>query len=176
MDKHYRLPILAMVEMLKGGSTSMILQAQLAPLPGLSRSTCTAQIIVGRDGWQSCAIISLEGITLREQKEAYLTLQRCGDLDWSVVATPSLTDDANRQERLPWAYPSGKLQSVPSLRVKLTDDHLRPLHHPYRQALILVDGTRTIEEIAWMLHKAPQEVQQIFAALPHLIEYISTIR
>jgi hypothetical protein len=61
---------------------------------------------------------------------------------------------------------------VPSLRIPtLTPEILASFSHPYRRVLVLVDGKRSIDEMARLLNKTPQEVQQMLSTLPHLIQF-----
>ena len=174
MDKHYLLPVLAVVETMKMLPDVVMLQAQLPSLPGISKEACLAQIILGQGRVHSCTITAAKtGTVLREQQEAYHALERCGDLNWSVLLAPSLYAPASQKATLPYMVASGQYTSkIPSLRVKaLTPEVLAPLSLPYRRVMMLVDGKRPIEEIARLLNKGPQEVQQMLAALEHLIQF-----
>jgi hypothetical protein len=173
VDKHYLLPVSAMVETMKMSPDVVMLQAQLPSLPGVSKEACLTQIILGQGRVYSCIITATKaGTVLREQQEAYHALERCGDLSWSVLPAPSRYAPAVQKTALPYIGTSGQhMSKIPSLRVKaLTPEVLAPLPPPYRRIILLVDGKRTIEEIARLLNKEPQEVQQILAALGHLIQ------
>ncbi len=172
MDKHYLLPVAAVVETMKDLPDVVMLQAQLSSLPGLSKEACLAQIILGQGQVSSCKIIATRtGIVLREQQEAYHALERCGDVTWHVRPAPSLHPPVRPQATLPPTSGTFPAQ-IPSLRVsRLSPEILAPLSHPYRRVLGLVDGKRSIEDIARLLNKTPQEIQQMLAALPHLIQF-----
>lgn len=174
MDKHYLLPVLAVVETMKMSPNVVMLQAQLLSLPSVSKEVCLAQIILGQGRVHSCTITTAKtGTVLREQQEAYHALEQCGDLNWSVLPAPSLYASASQKTTPPHMGVSDQyISNIPFLRVKsLTPEVLAPLSLPYRRVLMLVDGKRSIEEIARLLNREQQEVQQILAALRHLIQF-----
>ncbi len=174
MDKHYLLPVVAVVETMKESPDMLLLQAQLPSLPGVAKDACFAQIILGQGRLFSCTITSTKtGTVLRAAQEAYHALERCGDLDWSVLPAPSLHPPAQQPTRVSPRNVSGRLSvKAPSLRVpQLSPEILEPLSNPYRRVLLLVDGRRSIEEIAYLLNREPYEIEQMLAALPHLIHW-----
>lgn len=174
MDNHYLLPVLAVVETMKGLPDIVMLQAQFSSLPGVSKEACLAQIILGQGRVYSCTITATKtGTVLREQQEAYHALERCGDLNWSVLPAPSLHTPAKPKTTLSPISASGRLSAkAPSLRVsQLSPEILEPLSNPYRRVLRLVDGRRSIEDIARLLNKESHEIQQMLAALPHLVQF-----
>lgn len=173
MDNHYLLPVLAVVETMKMRPDIVMLLAHLSSLPGVTKDACIAQIILGQGHIHSCRITTRTGTVLREQQEAYHALERCGDLHWSVLPAPPLHTPAQQKATLSPISASGRLSAkAPSLRVsQLSPELLEPLSNPYRRVLRLVDGRRSIEDIARLLNKEPQEIQQMLAALPHLIQF-----
>jgi hypothetical protein len=174
VNKHYLLPVVAVVETMKDLPDVVMLQAHLSSLPGVSKDACLAQIILGQGQVYSCKIIATRtGIVLREQQEAYHALERCGDVNWSVRPEPSLHAPVRPQTTSPPTATDRMFpRQIPSLRVsRLSPEILEPLSHPYRRVLRLVDGGRSIEDIARLLNKEPQEIQQMLAALPHLIQF-----
>jgi hypothetical protein len=173
VDKHYLLPVVAVVETMKESPDMLLLQAHLPSLPGISKDACLAQVILGQGRLASCTITSTKtGAVLRAAQEAYQALERCGDLEWSVHPAPSLHPPAQQQARVSPRNVSGRLSvKAPSLRVsQLSPEILEPLSNPYRRVLLLVDGRRSIEEIAYLLNREPYEIEQMLASLPHLIQ------
>jgi len=152
----------------------LMLQAHLSSLPGVSKDACLAQIILGQGRISSCTITSTKtGTVLRAQQEAYHALERCGDLDWSVLPVPSLHLPEKPGARGSLRSGSGRLSGrAPSLRIpQLSPEILEPLANPYRRVLLLVDGRRSVAEIAYLLNREPYEIEQMLAAVPHLIQF-----
>jgi hypothetical protein len=167
----YHLPVLAVVEAMKWSSEVVGIQSHLPSLPGVSKDACLAQILLGQGHVHSCTITAKTGATLLlQQQEALSTLERCGDLDWSVFPLPTTTSKKDTQV---WFGSSGQLLSnIPSLRSKeLTIETLNSLSHPYRRVMMLIDGKRPIEEIARLASKTPQEVVTMLKTVEHLIHF-----
>jgi hypothetical protein len=152
----------------------VMLQAHLSSLPGVSKEACLAQIILGQGHVWDCQITATRTDTvLLTQKEAYHALERCGDVTWRVRPAPVSHALVRPQATRPPIAPSGTVSAkIPSLRVsRLSSEILAPLSHPYQRVLRLIDGKRSIEDIARLLGKQPQEIQQMLAAMPHLIQF-----
>jgi hypothetical protein len=174
VDKHYLLPLVAVVETMKALPDMVMLQAHLSSLPGVSKGACLAQIILGQGHVWDCKITATRTDTvLLTQKEAYHALERCGDVNWCVLPAPVSHAPVRPQATLPPVATDGTFPAkTPSLRVsELTPEILAPLSHPYRRVLGLVDGRRSLADIARLLNKEPQEIQQMLTALPHLIQF-----
>lgn len=256
MGKRYCLPLVAMVEITRSSPNCVLLQSQLASLPGVSKRKCVAQVILGQGVIHTCTIREEAGRVLAEQQKAYDALARCGDLHWEVVPAPdvvsssgylnsvsasSITSSSGSPNTAPSSdnvppsgypntapnfgnvppsgypntapnfgnvpssgYPSmgPNFGNVPSSGYPNTAPHsggwgrtpgishmpvtpwsvprprvtpipreiLAPLPHAYRAVLMLVDGKRSLEEIAQLLNKAPQEIQQILVNLPDIVQ------
>lgn len=178
MERQYRLPVTAMVEILQASVEQMVLRAQLLALPGVSKKACLVQMIVGQGAVCSCAITTLSGEILLKHQEAYQALLRCGDLEWRVESFPGFS--LPEQSRLsPYGHtasaptaPEGKHRCIPNLRISpLPSEMLATFTHPYRTVLALVDGRRSTHEIARLLSKSPADVQQMLASVPHLVHF-----
>ena len=150
----------------------VMLQAQLPSLSGVSKKACLVQIVLGQGCVRSCTITAAAGTILRDP-EAYRALEQCGELHWNVLPVPSSYVEGTQLATPPYMGTSGQYTPrIPSLCVKaLTPEVLAPLSHPYRVLMMLVNGKRPIEEIAWLLNREPQEIVQMVAALPHLIQF-----
>jgi hypothetical protein len=175
VDKHYHLPVQAVVETMKASPEMVMLQSHLSSLPGISKE-CFAQLILGQGGISSCVITATTtGAVLFQQQEALSALAHCGDLNWSVVPAPSLhatNVTIPQKDTRPHRGASGQQQRpLPFRRNTLTPEILASLSHAQRRVLVLVDGKRSIEEIAHLLSKTPQEVHQLLVPLQSLIHY-----
>ncbi|HEU5382267.1 MAG TPA: hypothetical protein VFV38_43185, partial [Ktedonobacteraceae bacterium] len=75
--------------------------------------------------------------------------------------------DTREQAFRETSMPSG----VPTLRITpLPPETLASLSHPYRMLLVLVDGKRSIAELARLLSKSPAAIHQMLAMVPHLVK------
>jgi len=174
VDKRYLLPIVAVVETMKWSPEVVLLQAQLPSLPGVSKDACLVSLIIGQGHMYSCTITATRtGTVLREREAAYHAVEQCGDLEWSVGPAPRFPAPASQKGVPVQPNTAGTFASpIPSLRVPaLTNEILQPLAHPYQRVLRLVDGRRSVADIARLLGKQPQEIQQMLAAMPHLIQF-----
>lgn len=163
---------MAVVETMKALPDVVMLRARLSSLPGVSKDACLAQIILGQGQLSSCTITAARtGNVFLKDQEAYHALERCGDLNWSVLPAPPLYASMRQKATLPPM--DGMLPAkIPTLLVAtLRPEILEPLSNPYRRVLLLVDGRRSTEDIARLLNKEAQEIQQMLAALPHLIRF-----
>jgi hypothetical protein len=172
VDKRYLLPVLAVVETMKWSPEVVMLQAHLSSLPGVSKDACLAQVILGQGSLYSCTITTRVGAVLLERESAYHALEQCGDLEWSVASAPS-PQQAGPQVARSHAIPAvARAAQIPRLRVKeLPAETLNRLAHPYRKVLLLVDGKRSLEEIARLAAKTPQEVAHMLKTLEQFIQF-----
>lgn len=174
VGKHYLLPVVAVIETMKASPDLVVLHSQVAALPGMTKNACVAQIVLGQGKVYACTITTATGSVLLQQQEAYRVLERCGDLSWSVtLATPSLSTHSRQQEIPPGRGMDGRMSSmIPSLRVNtLAPETLASFSHAYRQVLVLVDGKRSIEEIARLLARPADTVHHMLVALAHLVQF-----
>jgi hypothetical protein len=172
-EKQYRLPIGAMVEIMKYSPDKVLLQAHLASLASLSKQVCFAHVVLEQGGLHSCTIMEKTGRVLLQQQDAYDALVHCGDLNWRVVRTPSVQDLRHGR---PVTSTLGSLEStlwhIPTLRVNpVPRETLLALPHAQRVALVLVDGKRSVAVIAQLLTTSPQKIEQTLAALRHLVQF-----
>jgi len=163
--QHYLLPLEAIVEAMKNFPEIVSLQAQLSSVPNLTREACIAEVTVGQGRLHSCAITTPTGQYLLQQKEAYTIIQQYGDLEWSLHTTTPLP----MQERPPPRQMSPPSSGKPSRCVPtLTPVQTRTLQHMHKNVFALVDGVKTVEHIARLLTKSPQEVQHILRDLQEM--------
>jgi hypothetical protein len=175
VTKQYRLPLIAMVETMKSSPTCVLLQAQLASLPEISKQACVAHVLVGQGILHTCRIVGATGNLLLHQRAAYEALIRYGDVDWLVLPAPFYTVGQSNGRSVTKALGSTAnpidTGNVPTLRVSpLPREILDQVPRGLRIALVLVDGKRSIAEIAQVLRKTPHEIQHIFVQVPHLVK------
>lgn len=177
MERRYRLPLGAMVEVMKGAAEPVVLYTQVSALPGVSKKACQIQVVLGRGSLFSCCVTDASGKVLLQQQEAYQALLPCEDLEWNVapfpISTPSepaQVADRSTLAREQDTTSGGVSFCIPTLRVcPLPSETLAAFLYPYRTVLVLVDGRRSIHEIARLLSKSPADIQQMLASAPHLV-------
>lgn len=186
MERQYRLPVTAMVEILKASVEQVVLRAQLPALPGISKKACLVQLIVGQGNMCFCAVTTPGGEILLKQQEAYQALLNCGDLEWRVEPFPGFPPPES-QSQSPSNRTSHALSHaltaqeeerccIPILRMSpLPSETLAAFTHSYRMVLALVDGRRSIHEIARLLSKSPADIQQMLASVPHLVHFFTNV-
>lgn len=170
--KRYCLPVQAMVKSMCSSPRLVLLQAHVTDLPGVSRQQCLAHVVVGQGCLHSCTILGLAGSILLQAREAYEALIRCGDLEWVVITAPPLDQPAQAVSgRSPVSSaPAGTPWDVPTLRVRpVPREIFAALPYLSRITLALVDGKRSLAEIAHLLNKTPQEIWQILADLQDVV-------
>ena len=180
VEKRYHLPVQAMLLVMASSVDRVLLQTHLPGLPGISQQVCLVQMLLEQGGVRSCTITSKTGAILRQQQEAVQVLERCGDLDWHVTTLVPTPQGANHSHTgslfgAPGAVAStgrtGAASPIPRLRVHpVPPDILASLSRSHRMALVLVDGKRSVNDIAHLLAKSSSDVQEIFAVLRHLVQ------
>lgn len=148
---------------------SVLLLSHLPTLPGLARHPGLARIELEQGAVRSCLISGQSGAVLLQGQDAYAVLSRCGDLEWRVIRPPDVMEAVRVRpvtgmlERTQWG--------IPRLRVAfLHREMLASFPRSQRVALALVDGRRSVEEIAYLLSKSPREIQQMLAEIGHLVQ------
>ncbi|HEU5382850.1 MAG TPA: hypothetical protein VFV38_46170 [Ktedonobacteraceae bacterium] len=177
MEKCYRLPVQAMLAVVQSSAQRVLLLAQPPSLPGISKRGCVVHLVLGQGAVCSCQITDAVGTVLAQDQEAYQVLLQCGDLQWQVMAlhehTPtsaSRVSGSGFREKIPQNV--SVPPSIPTLRVSpLPPETLASFSHRYRMLLVLVDGKRSIAEIARLLSKSPADIQQMLATVRHLVQF-----
>lgn len=164
MEKRYLLPLVALVEAMKASPETVELQTHLS-LPGV-KGPCCAHVILRQGQVYACSITTRSGVVLRQHQEAYKIVEQRGDLEWILSPSPLSSPQAAQ----PNAATAASKRTPPVRRSDPSAETLNRLAYPYRRVLLLVDGKRSVEEIARLASKTPQEVMDILKALGHLIQ------
>lgn len=162
-EQCYLLPIVAIIESLKGSPERVSLQAHLPALPGLSREACLAEVVVGQGLLSQCTIVTQTGHCLSHGQEALARLQQLGPVEWRLVVASSEPSvgppvEQNLLRRGP------QIEQVPRRNAVLLSQ-IHELPFELRRVWLLVDGTRTVEELASLLGKSPSDVFGLLLAL-----------
>ena len=168
MENSYVLPVEAIVEVMKH-SPELVDLHSVSPLSPLSKEPCVARLVLGQGKLASCTITTTTGNRLFEGQQAYTALLRCGAVQWRVSPAPALVRQPPSFSRPEVVVPLP--QHVPCLRVKeLPPALLASLSHSHRRVLALVDGKRSLAEIALLLATTPEKVSHTLSALAHLVQ------
>lgn len=174
--QRYLLPVVAVVETMKGLPETVSLQAQISSVPGVSKETCVAEIIVGEGRLHGCTILTLAGHTLLQNQEAFAVLQRMGKLEWQLVPGSREQQVGPRQEQGQSLWSGSSEQDMRPCRIGAPSSlQLQSLPFDQRRVLYLVDGQKTISQLARLLQKNPEEIHILLLALyeKHYISFLN---
>lgn len=160
----YLLPIDVIITMMQGLRKPVTLEAQV---PGTGRPGGLAQIVVAEQGLLACRISrSFTGELVAEREEAFRLLQRCGALAWTLQPATQTAPPA-RVPELPGAG------QTPSRQVELTPAQIRALPPAQRKVFALVNGTASLDYIAHLLARTPEDIAAVLLELQrqHLISF-----
>ena len=167
-EQCYLLPVVAVVETMKGLPETVSFQAQLPAMPHLSSEICFAQVIVGQGDCQFCTVVTRTGQILLQHQEAFTLVQQLGKLVWRL-STPT----SEPLSLLPdHSFPSQEAnagrdlaQLLPQRTGELLPIQMQALPAAQRRVWFLVDGQKTIEQLARLLTKSVGDVYQLLLTL-----------
>jgi hypothetical protein len=164
VTERYHLPITLLLESIGGLHERLFFTAQLPPLQGSFKKGCVAELLVYEGKVLSCIIKDTDGSPLYRQEQAYRLLVSLGTLDWH----PSSPPETSTQERSPdhghLPFLEGSLETKKPIRKTLAVP-AQFSSHRHRQVFNLADGTRTMYQIASLLHLSPEEVRMLLLDL-----------
>jgi hypothetical protein len=157
----YLLPLEVLVELMKDFPEQVLLQAPLSSLPGFSKEPCVASMVVGAGSIYSCMIKDAKtGKVLKKGPEAVIALRACGELHWMLQRQELLCESGPLSHTL-----KKETGNLPRRTATVTSMQMQALPHTLRKVLSLVNGTNSLEHIAYLLNKSPQEVSQLLLEL-----------
>lgn len=152
----------------------------LKRFPGIAhKGPCRVHITLIEGKVVACSVQDLAGRELVGGDSAIRGLERLGQLDWAWSAAKPRPLSAPAQPSAPVqgspAIPaSGNFSNpsalVPRRIVPLGMINKNALPHKYRQVLLLVDGSRTVVQIANLLSvsPSPSDIQEVITILTDL--------
>lgn len=167
MEKAYLLPITSLLTSTKGVHHVIVFQAWLPP-ERIAREACVVKLSV-RDGLMLfCQIRASTGTLLFQQEQAMNVLSELGLLEWQRATAPTGQGEKDDTQRTSVHL---SVHQIP-IRCTLAGEH-PALDHAHRRVLLLVDGARSVHQIAHLLRKSPEEILLILQALQeqHLITW-----
>lgn len=155
----YPLDLATILYILQGQSGQ--LQALLEEVPGM-REPCQATVILLNGKVTSCFLETRRGALVGQGERALNLLTGLGTVDWlwepaAGAALPAPTGSL-----------TGALSPIPYRREPLRQDVLEACSRLQRRVLGLVDGRRTIQDIATLLAVPPTEHERLRAVLREL--------
>ncbi len=171
----YILDLETLLSLLEEVGQSGTLSTELPTgLPGF-KEYCWARVDLQEGKIVFCQIEGRHGRILASGRQALQLVSNLGSREWRLVEAPSLRPlSLSPVERSPRSQRSLPASSLVPQQVRLIDrSSLNRLPRRHRQVLSLIDGTRSIERIAALLHssgdgQAIQQVEEIVQELKAL--------
>jgi hypothetical protein len=155
-EQHYQLSLGILIETVKWLPGVILLQSQVALLPGFPKDTYLIHITVEQGKIVACMISTTTGLVV-QGKRAWAAVEQCGPLGWTLSSQLE-------QPTVKMRFSSGREQ--PPTRFTVPGAAAMALwSHSERKVFALVDGARTVEQIARLVGKPSQEVQALLRAL-----------
>jgi len=170
----YVLPIVALIETMKGMRTPVTLRAQLSPRPKVLRETCFAEIVIEDGVLSSCDIRTADNHKLFSSlEENFIFLQKLGPLRWLLI-TSGHQELSSSGPKMPHAQqlPSSRgttKKSIPrKVIMSLPPGQFKELPQRHKQVFLLIDGYKDSAEIGRLLSISQNSVESILNELYQL--------
>lgn len=155
----YKLDLAAMLQMLQEFRQNAVLQTEISSVPG-AKGRFQVQLDMFDGKITSCSIRSGDGQVLLAGDDAFTWLQDLGALNWTVtlrqISTSALTQSS------PALTPSPVLRSpIPRRSVYVGQEQMRLWPRKYRVVFVLIDGRKSVEQIAGLLSLSIREVEEV---------------
>jgi hypothetical protein len=151
----YLLPVHAIIEGMQELRERVLLCASVPAGPELG----------GHEGIAALVICELHtGRLLVQNQEALRIHERCGILTWTLQPPQRLTAVADLIPA-PMHGPDAGSAPVPMRLVELTPAQMQRLPSAHKKVYALVDGAHSVEHIAHLLSRSPQDVFQVLLDL-----------
>ena len=146
--QRYVLPFAVLVETLRSWHEPLTLSALLPPVPEDGPGQATAHVHIVKGYILSCTIVNAQGTPLARQQAALTRLAQVGNLQWLVTLSVVPTEVYR---------PCRRHATIPFLPATLSRRH--------RQLLLLIDGRKSIPDLARVLRLSPHEVETLLRDL-----------
>jgi hypothetical protein len=166
VEKRFHLSITLLLASTRGIQQELCFQAHAR----LSLEECWV-LLRTRDGKMlSCEIRNAKGVLLFHQEEAIERLKPLGMLAWHRTSLPINQSEEKPEQSLISRKNSLFLASMAEpVPVRLTANvDLSTLGHVHRRVLLLVDGHRSVRQIAQLLSKDTEEILAVLSILEDL--------
>ena len=173
MQRRYTLPVSAILQTLRDQKNGMTaLSASLPFVPGYQQEAGEVVLVLGQGHVQTCTIRSHAGLQLVQGGEALKALEQLGNLEWQVQGFRGSGDAGQRADSSgqdpAWPQEHSSDQHIPRRRAAtLSPTQQQTLSRRHRQVFALVDGARSVADIAALLHLSTDEVARLLGELHH---------
>ncbi len=147
-SQRFVLPFGVLLETLRGWHEPLTLSATLphAPEDGVGKAIAMVQVVEGYV--QNCTIVNAQGQSLALQQAALTRLTQAGSLEWLVTSTVPATQVYRPRRRSTAQF------VIPTI-----------LSRRHRQLLLLLDGRKSVADLARVLRLPPQEIEAMLLDL-----------
>lgn len=156
--RSYRLPLRAIIATMQAQPAPVTLRTRLVGLPGYPAGPYQAELVVGMGRVLACDIRTEQGQLVLRQQAAMQALEAVGDLCWQL----------SRSQVPEQSLPREDAQVPHRLTQALTSEQQRRCSHRQIRVFALVDGRKSVDKIARLLHLSVHEVHQILKELQQL--------
>lgn len=173
----YTLPLAQVIAILQEFQCDGQLQTLLPRNIMRTKESCKAIILLTEGAITFCSIQTISDTTLQSGEQALQTLARAGQLDWVFDPTPSAQSSITPSPSIHTPQPvmsdrrSDPLPTVQSIiprrREQIAQHLFAQLDRKHRRVLQVVDGRRTVDEIAQLLTLPTPEIITIIRELSH---------
>jgi hypothetical protein len=156
----YTLDLETLLALLGGRKQSGELSTEIGRFPGRrGNGPYHARIILVEGKVNTCLVVAENGWVLADGEEALRGLQAIGELDWSWQATNQGSTPTTPEN------PADSSSLIPRLLIPLNKVGRNTLPRRCWQVLLLVDGSRSIAQIAHLLALTPPEELEVWQLL-----------
>lgn len=171
----YKLDLAAMVQILHEFRQNGILQTEIRNVRGL-KGPLQVQLDLADGEIISCMIQDSHGQILYTNNDALSLLADLGPLDWTLTLKQSIPQVSITDTYLsvpPLHPPPITRPRIPRRAIHLNQAQMNSWPRKHRMVYVLVDGQKTIENIALMLSLTPDAVEEVLHELQsiHVIHW-----
>lgn len=170
----YVLPVVALIETMKGMRTSVTLRTQLPPHSRVLKETCFAEIVIEAGELRSCNIKTADGRELHfSLEDAFTLLQELWSLRWQLIASGRRESSVSTQEmpharQLSLSKGAAKGRIPHKVLTALPPAQFKALPQRHKQVFLLIDGRKNGTEIGRLLSMPQDSVESILNELYQL--------
>ena len=161
----YKLDLAAMVQILQEFRQNGMLQTEIRNVRGL-KGSLQAQLNLADGEILSCTIQDSNGHILYTNHDALSLLADLGPLDWILTLKQTLPP-VSITNTYPSVPPSPPITypRIPRRAIHLNQAQMNSWPRKHRMVYVLVDGQKTVDNLALMLSLTPSAVEEVLHEL-----------